>query len=175
MPTQKKIEVVEKFTEKFKNAKSVFMADFGGITVAEADKLRRSFRNANVEYKILKNTLAKRSFDNAGVDGIDHLLSGMTGFALSDSDPVLPIKIINDFNKSLPKDKKGLVIKGCLFEGKVFGPEKADELAKLPAREVLIAQLLGMLQSPMSKLLTVLQGTGQKLVGTLHAVKNQKS
>ncbi len=175
MPTQKKIETVEEYTQKFKNAKSIFMADFGGMNVAQANKLRRSFREANVEYKILKNTLAKRSFEDAGIEGIDQILSGMTGFAMSNDDPVTPIKIIKDFNKSLPKDKKGLVVKGCLFEGKVFGPEKADELANLPSREVLLAQLLGMLQSPMSKLLGTLQGTGQKLVGTLESLKNQKS
>ena len=88
MPTQKKIETVEEYTQKFKNAKSIFMADFGGINVAQANKLRRSFREANVEYKILKNTLAKRSFDDAGIEGVDQLLSGMTGFALSNDDPV---------------------------------------------------------------------------------------
>jgi large subunit ribosomal protein L10 len=175
MPTQKKIDVVEEYTQKFKNAKSIFMADFGGINVAEANMLRRSFRSANIEYKVLKNTLAKRSFDDAGIEGIDQLLIGMTGFAFSEDDPVAPIKIIKDFNKSLPKEKRGLVVKGCLFEGKVFGPEKADELANLPSREVLLAQLLGMLQSPMSKLLGALQGTGQKLVGTLDSLKNQKS
>ncbi len=175
MPTQKKIDMVGEYTQKFKNAKSIFMADFGGINVAEANMLRRSFREANVEYKIIKNTLAKRSFDGAGIDGIDHLLSGMTGFALSENDPVAPIKIIKEFNKTLPKDKKGLVVKGCFFEGKILGPDKADALANLPSREVLLAQLLGMLQSPMSKLLAALQGTGQKLVGTLEAVKNQKS
>jgi large subunit ribosomal protein L10 len=175
MPTQKKIETVEEYTQKFKSAKSIFMADFGGINVEEANKLRRSFRDAKVEYKIIKNTLAKRSFDGAGIDGVDTLLTGMTGFALSVDDPVAPIRIIKDFNKSLPKDKTGLVIKGCLFEGRIFGPDKAEALANLPTREVLIAQLLGMLQAPMGKLLGALQGTGRKLAGTLEAVKNQKA
>jgi len=175
MPTQKKIEMVEEYTQKFKSAKSIFMADFGGINVDEANRLRRSFREANVEYKIIKNTLAKRSFDGAGIDGVDILLTGMTGFALSVDDPVAPIRIIKDFNRTLPKDKPGLVIKGCLFEGRIFGPDKAEALANLPTREVLIAQLLGMLQAPMGKLLGALQGTGRKLAGTLEALKNQKS
>jgi len=175
MPTQKKIELVEEYTQRFKDSKSIFLADFSGIDVAETTELRRSFRAANVDYCVLKNTLAKRSFANAGIDGVEDMLRGMTAFAFTDSDPVAPVKVINDFNKKLPKDRSQLVIKGCIFEGQVFGPEKADALASLPSREVLLAQLVGMLQSPLAKLVGTLQNSGQKLVGILEAVKNQKT
>jgi large subunit ribosomal protein L10 len=175
MPTQKKIELVEEYAEKFKGSKSIFLADFSGIDVANTTELRRSFRAANVEYCVLKNTLAKRSFENAGIEGVDEMLKGMTAFAFTDADPVAPVKVINDFNKKLKKEQSNLVIKGCVFEGQILGPEQADALAKLPTRDVLLAQFIGMLQSPLSKLLGALQGTGQKLAGVLEEVKKQKT
>jgi large subunit ribosomal protein L10 len=175
MPTQKKIEIVEEFSEKFKASKSIFLADFAGINVAETTKLRRSFRAANVHYFVLKNTLAKRSLDKAGIDGMDEMLQGMTAFAFSEEDAVAPIKVINEYNKQVKKDAPQLIIKGCVFEGKVFDAEKADALSRLPNREQLLAQLMGVLQAPMTNLVNVLSGTGRKLVGTMQAVKQNKS
>jgi large subunit ribosomal protein L10 len=175
MPTQKKIEIVEEFSEKFKASKSIFLADFAKINVAETTKLRRSFRAANVHYYVLKNKLAKRSLDKAGIEGLDDLLKGMTAFAFSEEDATAPIRVINEYNKQLKKDAPQLVVKGCLFEGRIFDADKADALSKLPSRELLLAQLVGVLKAPMTNLVNVLSGTGRKLVGTLEAVKVNKS
>jgi large subunit ribosomal protein L10 len=175
MPTQKKIELVEEYAEKFKSSKSIFLADFAGINVAETTKLRRSFRNANVEYCILKNTLAKRSLENAGIDGMNEMLKGMTAFAFSDDDAVAPIRVIKEFNNQVKKENKPLVVKGCVFEGRVFGPERVEEISKLSNRSDLLAQFAGVLKSPMSNLVGALSGTGRKLVGVLEALKLQKS
>jgi len=175
MPTQKKTELVDQYSQKFKQSKSIFLADFTGMNVAQTTELRRQFRKAKVEYCVLKNTLAKRSLKNAGIEGLDKILKGMTSFAFSEYDAAAPIKVIKDFNKSLSRENKSLVIKGCIFEGRVFGADKVDALANLPSREVLLSQLMGMLQSPLSRLMTVMQATGQKLVGTLVSVKNVKS
>lgn len=175
MPTQKKIELVDEYSQKFKGAKSIFLTDYSGINVENTNELRRSFRAANVQYCILKNTLAIRSFQDAGISGLEEMLQGMTSFAFTDTDPVAPIKVIKDFNKKQNKNAGSLVVKGCLFEGKIFGPEQADALSKLPSREILLAQLLGLLQSPISKLLGTLQNTGQKLVGVIEEVKKQKT
>ena len=175
MPTQRKVEIVEEYSKKFKASKSIFLADFARINVADSTKLRRSFRAANVEYCVLKNTLAKRSLEKAGVEGLDQMLKGMTAFAFSDEDAVAPIKVINEYNKQLKKDAPQLVVKGCVFEGRVFDADKADALAKLPSREQLLAQLMAVLKAPMTNLVNVLSGTGRKLVGTLEAVKSNKS
>jgi large subunit ribosomal protein L10 len=175
MPTQRKIEIVEEFSEKFKSSKSIFLADFSGINVSETTKLRRSFREANVEYRVLKNNLAKLSFKDAGIEGLDDMLTGMTAFAFSDDDAIAPVKVIKQFNKQVPKDAKPLVIKGCVFEGKVFGPDQAEAISNLPSREELMAKFVGLLQAPMSNLVNVLSGTGRKLVGTLESIKSQKS
>jgi large subunit ribosomal protein L10 len=174
MPTEKKIRIVEEYSEKFKASKSIFLADFSGINVADTTKLRRSFRNAKVHYCVIKNTLAKRSLEKAGIEGMNEMLSGMTAFAFSEEDAIAPIRIINDFNKQLKKENSPLVVKGCLFEGRIFGPEQADAIAKLPSREQLLAQLIGLLKAPMSNLVSVLSAPGRKLVGTLEAVKAQK-
>ena len=175
MPTQRKIEIVEEFKEKFKSSKGIFLADFSGINVAEITKLRRFFREEKVEYRVLKNNLAKRSFKDAGIDGVDEMLTGMTSFAFSDDDAIAPVRVIKQFNKQISKDQKPLVIKGCVFEGQVYGADQAEVIANLPSREDLLAQFVGLLQAPMSNLVNVLSGTGRKLVNTLEAVKSQKS
>lgn len=173
MATQQKIDLVEKYSQKFKEAKSIFLADFKGMSVEETNDLRRDFRSAGVEYRIVKNTLALLSFKNAGLDDMDDFLVGCTAFAFSDQDPVAPIKVIMDYTKK-HKDAK-IEIKGCIFEGQIFKADQAGSLASLPTRDVLLAQFVGVLQAPMSNLLGVLQATGQKLVGILESVKNQKT
>jgi large subunit ribosomal protein L10 len=175
MPTQRKIEVVEEFKEKFKSSKSIFLADFSGINVAETTKLRRSFKEANVEYRVLKNNLAKLSFKDAGIEGMDEMLTGMTAFAFSNDDAIAPVRVIKQFNNQVSKEAKQLVIKGCVFEGKVFGADQAEVIASLPGREELLATFVGLLQSPLSNLVNVLSGTGRKLIGALEAIKSQKS
>jgi large subunit ribosomal protein L10 len=175
MPTQRKIELVEEYAQKFKDSNSIFLADYSGINVENTNELRRAFRAADVEYRILKNTLAIRSFQDAGIDGLEETLKGMTSFAFSGGDPVAPIKVIKDFNKKQRKGDGTIVVKGCVFEGQVFNADQAEALSNLPTREVLLSQLVGMLQSPLSKLMGTLQSAGQKLVGTLEEIKNQKS
>ena len=173
MATQQKIDMVEQYTQKFKDAKSIFLADFRGMTVEQTNDLRRDFRSAGVEYRIVKNTLASLSFKNAGLEDMTEFLTGCTAFAFSDNDPVAPIKVIKDYTKK-NKDAK-ILVKGCIFEGKIFAADQADALSNLPTRDALISQFVGVLQAPMSNLVGILQATGQKLAGVLESVKNQKT
>ncbi len=173
MATQQKIDIVDQYTQRFKEAKSIFLADFKGMSVEEVNDLRRDFRAAGVEYKIIKNTLAQLSFNNAGIKEMDDFLMGCTSFAIGDSDPVAPIKVIKEYTKKNKKTK--LVVKGCVFEGKVFGADQSDALANLPTRDALLGQFISVIQAPMTNLLGVIQATGQKLVGVLESIKNQKS
>ena len=173
MATQQKIEMVELYSQKFKDAKSIFLADFRGMTVEQTNDLRRDFRSAGVEYRIVKNTLASLSFKNIGLDNMSEFLTGCTAFAFSDDDPVAPIKVIKAYTKK-NKDAK-IEVKGCVFEGQIFKAEQADALAKLPTRDALLSQFVGVLQAPMSNLVGILQATGQKLAGVLESVKNQKT
>lgn len=171
MPTPQKLEIIEKYTEKFKEAKSVYVADYSGIDVATVTDVRKKFRDQNVEYKVLKNRLAKISLNNAGITELDEHLKGVNTFVIGYDDPVAPAKIFEDFNKK----KEILKLKAVLFEGKVFEAEQAKEIAKLPSREALLGQFVGMLQSPMTKLAATLSSPMQKMVGVLNALKDKKA
>lgn len=170
MAAPDKIKIVEEYTEKFKQAKSVFLADFSGMDVATVTEIRRKCREAKIEYKVLKNRLARRALNNAGVDVLDPHLHGVSTFVIGYDDPVTPAKVIKEFNKS----KELLKLKMVYFEGKVFDAEQASELANLPTREVLLAILLGLFNAPMTKLAGTLQAPMSKLVGVLNSLKESK-
>ncbi|MCK5853347.1 50S ribosomal protein L10 [bacterium] len=171
MATAKKIEIVNEYTEKFKSANAVYLADFKGIDVETDTLLRKKFRESNIEYKVLKNRLAKRALDNAGITGLDSYLKGVTAFAFGNDDPVVPAKIIKEFNN--PKERLGLKV--VYFEGKIFESESAAALAELPTRDVLISQFASVIQAPMVKLAGTLQATMQKMVGVLNSLKDNKT
>ncbi len=170
MATPKKIEIVEEYTEKFKKAKGIYLTDYTGIDVRTVDDLRKKFREANIEYKVLKNRLARIAFNNVGITEMDPYLKGVTSFVIGYDDPVVPAKIITEFNK---KTKK-LALKAAYLEGTVFGPEDAAKLADLPTRDVLLSQFVGLLQAPLTKLLATLQAPMQKMVGVLESLKEKK-
>ncbi len=170
MATAKKIAVVEEYTEKFKKAKGIYLTDYTGIDVKTIDDLRKKFRESNIEYKVLKNRLAKIAFKNAGVEQMDPYLQGVTSFVIGYDDPVVPAKIINEFNKKT----KLLNLKAAYIEGSVFGPDDAVKLADLPSRDVLLGQFVGLLQAPMAKLVGTLQAPLQKMIGLLESLKEKK-
>lgn len=172
MATQQKIDIVTEYTEKFKKAKAVYLADFSGINVITVTELREKFRDSDIEYKVLKNRLAKRSFNNAGVDDLDSYLNGVTSFIIGYDDPVVPAKILKEFNKA---NKDIIKLKAVYLEGKTLSAEEAVKLADLPSRDALLSQFVGLLQAPMTKLAATLQASMQKLAGTLDAVKNSKA
>ena len=170
MATQEKIDIVQTFADKFKTAKSLYLADFSGIDVPTITEMRKKFRDENIEYKVLKNRLVKRSLNNADINDLDEHLVGVNAFVISYDDPVAPAKIIKEYNKK----KEILKLKVVYLEGQVFTADKAAALADLPSREELLAKFVGLLQAPFSKLLGTLQAPMQKLAGTLDAVKNGK-
>lgn len=171
MPTPQKEAVIQEMSEKFSNASSIFVADFSGVDVNTITELRRGFREAKVEYRVMKNTLARMSLKNAGIDGLNEFLVGVNSYAISYDDPTLPIKVVEKFNK----DKKTEIpIKVAYFEGQLVVPEKVADLAKLPSKDELLGQLVGMLQSPMSKFVGTLNASMQNMVGVLKALEEKK-
>ncbi len=170
MATPKKIAIVEEYTEKFKQAKCIYLTDYTGINVELVNDLRKKFREANVEYKVLKNRLVKISLHNAGIEDMDPYLKGVNSFVIGYDDPIIPVKIVKEFNKKT----KLLNLKAAYFEGRVFGAEDAQKLADLPSRDVLLSQFVGLLQAPMSKLVATLQAPMQKFAGLLESLKEKK-
>jgi large subunit ribosomal protein L10 len=170
MATQEKIDIVQKYTDKFKSAKSVYLTDFSGIDVPTITEMRKKFRDENIEYKVLKNRLAIRSLKAADITALDEHLRGVNAFVISYDDPIAPAKIIKEYNKK----KEILKLKVVYMEGQVFAADKATTLADLPSRDELLAKFVGLLQAPLAKLLGTLKAPMQKLAGTLDAVKNSK-
>lgn len=143
---REKEEAVQQIKERLSKAQSVIFADYRGLTVEEDTELRRKFREAGVEYKVLKNTMASIAAKQAGISGVDEFLSGPTSYAFGYDDPTAPARILNDF----AKDHKKLELKGGLVQGEIFDVDKVKELASIPSREVQIAKLLGSFKAPMS-------------------------
>lgn len=170
MATAEKIKLVNEYTDKFKKAKSVFLTDHIGIDVHTMTEIRRRFREQNIEYKVLKNRLAKRSLNNAAINELDGHLQGVTSFVISYDDPLAPARVIREFNKR----KEILRLKVVYLDGQVFEADKAAALADLPSRAELIAKFIGLLQAPMAKLVGTLQAPMQKFIRTLDAVKENK-
>ncbi|HLG39210.1 MAG TPA: 50S ribosomal protein L10 [Chitinophagaceae bacterium] len=170
MPTVEKEKTVAEVTEKLVEAKSVFLTDFTGLNVKELSELRRIFSNAQVHYKVVKNTLARISAKNAGCDDIIEYIEGPIAMAFGMEDPIAPAKIIKEFSKKNDK----LKLKACLFEGVLFGEDRLGEIASLPTREQIMAKLCGVLNAPLANLVYSLNGIISKLVYALNAVKERK-
>lgn len=164
-----KASVVSEIEDKMKKAKSAVLVDYIGLTVEEDTDLRNQFRAAGVEYKVYKNTLISRAAESLGVKGMEEL-SGPTAMAFSYDDPTVGARIILDYQKK----KKKTQIKSGLLGNKLIGSEAVAELSKIPAKEVLVAQLLGVMNGPARGLVTVLSGTARGLVTVLQAIKEQK-
>lgn len=165
-----KREVVEGISSKMKAAKAMVFADYRGLTVDQDTQLRNALRKAGVEYKVVKNTLTRFAAKENGLEGLDTYLSGPTAMASSDSDPVAPAKVLSEFAKKYDK----LELKVGVVEGKIIDPSGIKALAELPPREVLIAQVLGTLNAPISGLVNVLNGNIRGLVVALNAIAEQK-
>ena len=118
----------------------MFFTDFSGITVEQATELRSEFRKLGIDYKVVKNTLARKALESVtGYDAVYKSLAGPTGIAFSYDDPVTPAKIIKKFHD---KNEK-LSCKACVIDKQVFDGSKLDELSKLPSRNEIIAGILG--------------------------------
>ena len=169
MPNPQKVEIVEELSKKISEAKSVFLTDFTGLNVQEISELRRSLKGASVEYQVVKNTLARLSVKSAGYDDLLEFLDGPTALAFGTDDPAAPARIMKEFRKSNEK----LKFKACLFDGVLLGVDRIDEIANLPTKEVLLARLLGSLNSPLTNLVCSLNGILTQLVTVIDAVKKQ--
>lgn len=156
--------------DRLSGAEGLVLASFGGLTVAEMEEIRRGLRQQGVEFLVVKNRLVRRATQGAASAKLADYFVGPTALALSRSDSSLAAKILTDFAKSQPK----LKIKGGLLRDRALSPEKVKELASLPPREVLLAQLLGGLKAPMTSLVGVLSGTLRNFVRVLEAIKGKK-
>jgi len=167
---EEKKQIVQEIKEKVEKAQGIVLVDYRGLTVEEVTELRRNYRKAGVEYKVYKNTLMRFAFKEAGLEEFNEYLKGPSAIAFGYDDPVQPAKVTSDF----AKDHDKLEIKAGIVDGKIVSVAEVKELANLPSREVLIAQVLGGFNAPIAGLANVLQGTIRKLVYALNAVKEKQ-
>ena len=174
MPSEKILEqkkqIVANLTEDLKQSCTGVVVSYKGITVAQDTKLRKELREAGEDYRVVKNTLLGRALREAGIEGLDHVLEGSTALCLNKGDYVSGAKILAKF----AEDNKVFEIKAGFVDGKVIDAEGVKNLAKLPSKEVLLAQVLGGLNAPISGFATVLNGTLRGLVIALNAIAEKQ-
>lgn len=156
---EQKKQVVNDITEKFRSAKSVVLVEYKGLSVEKATELRNKCREAGVEYKVYKNTLMRFAFEELGYKDITASLEGPNAVAMSFNDEVSAAKITNDFAKT---SNETVVIKAGIAEGKVMNADEVKALASVPTREVLLAQLAGVLQGNIRNLAYMLDQISKK-------------
>ena len=166
-----KVQLVQDIKEKIQNAKSVVLVKFNGLTVAEDTELRREFRKNNVEYKVLKNTLVKRAFNDLGVTDFDDDLNGPTSVAFG-ADETAASKVIVEAAKKY-QDK--VSVKSAYVDGGKVDVKGVQELAAMPSKEELIAKMLGSMQAPLTNFVGVLTAMPRGLVVALNAIAEQKA
>lgn len=143
-----KKQVVSEISEKFKNSQSTMLVDYRGLNVAEITALRKELRDNNIEYKVYKNTLAKRAVAEVGLEGLADTLAGPTAVAFSNDDVVAPAKILYEFSKK----HEALEIKGGVIEGEIATLAQIEELSTLPDYNGLVSMFLSVLQAPIRNL-----------------------
>ena len=136
---EQKKQVVNEMVEKFKAATAGVFVDYRGLTVEEDTELRRKFREAGVEYKVVKNTLTSRAAKEVGLEALDPILNGPTALAMSVDNPVAPAKIIAEFAKK----HEALEVKAGFMDGAVMSVAEVNTLAATPTREELLAKMMG--------------------------------
>ncbi len=168
---ENKKQVVESIKAKITASKSVILVDYKGLTVAQDTELRNAFRKAGVEYKVLKNTLVRKAFNDLGINDFDSDLNGPTAVAFGE-DEITPAKIVMGEIKKL--DEKISVKSGFVDGGRVDATG-VKSLANMPSREEMIAKMLGSMQAPISNFAGVLSGIMRSVVIALNAVAEKKA
>ena len=155
-----KEQVVADIVEKLKNAESMVVVSYNGLTVEQATALRKEAREAGVQYCVLKNRLVLRALQELNITGLENLLEGPNAFVFGSKDVTNAPKIINSF---IEKNKlNSLEIKGGLMGTEVLDVAGVKNLAAMPSREELLATLVGCLVSPVSALVSVLDEIAEK-------------
>jgi large subunit ribosomal protein L10 len=149
--------VITEVTGLAAKAQTLVMAEYRGITVASMDQLRVSARKSGVSLSVLKNTLARRAVAGSAFEVVADKMSGPLVYGFSE-DPVAAAKVVADFAKTNDK----LVIRGGVYAGKALDVEGVKQLASIPSKEVLLAQLCGLLMSPISRTAVVLGALAKK-------------
>ena len=170
LPKQYKIDAIKAVKDRVMRSKSLVVTDYRGITVAQMTELRDKLRAEGVEYKVVKNRLAKIALRECGLDPMEEFLKGTKAVAFGIKDPVAPAKVLAAY----AKDNDKLKIVGGQMDGQLLSTADIMELSKIPPREVLLARMLGSITSPVQKLAYGLHAVVAQIAYALDAVARKK-
>jgi len=166
MRKEQKTALVDQLSERFKSAKIALVSEYRGMSVAETTEMRRKLRAARGELKVAKNTLIRRAIKDTGFSSLEEKLGGPVGLIISTEDPVEVAKAVVSFKDLGEKFK----LRGGVVDGKAVTAEEIQALATLPPREVVMAQLLGLLQAPATRLVRLLNEPGSQVARMVDAI-----
>ncbi|MHB1500295.1 MAG: 50S ribosomal protein L10 [Candidatus Dormibacteria bacterium] len=157
---------VAALAEKLGRMKSAVLTDYRGLSVSQLESLRGALRQQGIDYVVLKNTLARRASEQAGISELSAHLVGPTALAISYDDLSAPARVLMEYARL---NRRLEMVRGGVAEGTVLTVAEVRQLADLPSREVLMAQLLAVLEAPVSQLVGLLEAPVRDLVGLLEA------
>jgi large subunit ribosomal protein L10 len=167
VPTARKAGVIEDLTEKLTRANAAALIDYRGLTVAEISELRRQLRQREVELEVTKNTLLREAAHRNDMMELDELFVGPTAVAFIYGDEPTGTKTLNEFFRTA---RVGAIKSGILKGGRRLTAQEFARLAELPSRQTLLAQIAGLLQSPMAQLAALFNAPAQQLAYALNAL-----
>jgi large subunit ribosomal protein L10 len=171
---QQKEGMISEYQGDLAQAPHAFLMGFQGIKVPQVTELRAKVRESGGSYVVVKNTLALRAIDGTALASLKDEFVGATAIAYTQGDAVALAKALTQFAASLPKEAPVLQFKGGIVEGKRIAGDQVKDIASLPSREDLIAKLLFLLQSPVTRLATALSAITRDFVVVLDQVAKQK-
>ncbi len=167
---QEKSAIINSQINDFSTMKAAVLVDFTGVKVSQIDILRKNARKSNVQFKVIKNSLAKKALRGSKAESLINYFEGATAVGYSISSPVDPARVMYNY----AQENQNFKIKIGFLEDKILSYDVIKALAELPSREVLIAKLLGTLNAPITNFVNVLAGIPRKLVYALAAVRDMK-
>lgn len=165
MRKNEKQEVITELHDKFARAKAAVLAGYSGINVEQITELRSKLRQSKVEFRVVKNTLARKAAEGTGLEPLKDHFVGPIGIALGYDDPVAPAKVLQEFSKTQQK----LELKVGVLDGKLLKQADIKALASLPSLNALRGKIVGLLQAPASRIVGVLQAPGGQIARVLKA------